>query len=70
MNLVRYDGPKTPCPLENLIKFSVLPLSELAKKAISHNRANVIDFQFLKNVINNGPEFNGYNTIKSRDAGH
>ena len=70
LDIARYDGPKKPCPPEDLIKFCVLPLAELAKTAISLNRANEMDFNFLKRVTNNGPEFNGYNTMISREAGH
>ncbi|KAL8568389.1 hypothetical protein ACOMHN_066414 [Nucella lapillus] len=70
LDIARYGGPKKPMPPENLMKVQVLPLSVLARAAVSLNRAREVDFQFLRDVSKGGPEYNGYNTKKTREDGH
>ena len=69
LDVARYGGPKKPTPPENLMKVQVLPLSVLARAAVSLNRAKERDFEFLRDVSKGGPEYNGYNTKRTREEG-
>lgn len=67
----RYQGPKiVPMP-DNCSKKSFLPLKVLCSAILSETRAKELDIAFLKDVINNEacPEYNGYNTMVTRQKG-
>ena len=67
----RYQGPKIiPVP-DNCSKRSVLPLKILCSAILSERRAKELDIAFLRDVTNNEvcPEYNGYNTMVTRQQG-
>jgi len=68
----RYQGPKKPHMPEDKSKKHVLPLSVLAKKAVSRSHEQESDFAFLQAVLCTPkyPEYNGYNTRIATEQGH
>ena len=67
----RYKGPSNPPMPSEAARYELLPLSVLARAALSINRANDNDFHFM-NLISSGvgiSEYNGYNTKIAREAG-
>jgi hypothetical protein len=67
----RYQGPKTVPMPDRSAKKSVLPLKVLCSSVISERRAKELDVAFMIDVINTDscPEYNGYNTMITRDEG-
>ena len=67
----RYNGPKKPKMLD-VLRDKVLPLSELAKRQVSLNRAADLDHEFFKAVAHSDhtPEHGGFNTKLAREQGH
>ena len=70
LDVMRYTGPKKPDPPKDCLNIHVLPLSLLARMALSRNRSHETDFAFFNDIGKDGvPEFNGYNTEKTRLEG-
>ena len=67
----RYQGPKIVLMPDNCSKKSVLPLKVLCSAILSERRAKELDIAFLRDVTNNEdcPEYNGYNTMVTRQQG-
>jgi len=65
IEICRYTGPKKPTPPERSLRLQVPTLAELAQTAILLSRARERDFEFLRDVCNGSPEYNGYNTTKN-----
>ena len=67
----RYQGPKIVPMLDNGSKKSVLPLKALCRAILSERRAKELDIAFLRDITNNEacPEYNGYNTMVTRQQG-
>ena len=64
----QYKGPSNPPMPSEAARYKVLPLSVLARAALSIKRGNDNDSHFM-NLIGSGveiPEYNGYNTKISR----
>ena len=67
----RYQGPNiVPMP-DNCSKKSVPLLTVLCSAILSERRAKELDIAFLRDVTNNEarPEYNGYNTMMTRQQG-
>lgn len=69
VEIVRYEGLKKPLPPVSIIKIQVPPLAILARTACSLKRARERDFEFFQDVSNGSPEYNGYNTKRTREEG-
>ena len=71
LDIMRYNGPKKLEMPTQYLKRQVPPLRILAHMVISQQRANVLNLNFLKDVVQSEgcPEFNGYNTRLCRERG-
>ena len=65
----RYTGQKKPIPPKNSKKITVPTLVTLAQTTVVSRRARERDLEFLKDVYHGGPEYNGYNTKRTREEG-
>ena len=71
VKIQHYQGPKRPNMPANYPRRCVLALRMLAEKAILNARARDLDLQFMRDItlVNNLPEFGGYNTAIVRRQG-
>ena len=69
MKICRYDGPKKPPPPAELMQVKDPTPGDLARTANSLARDRERDLKFLKDVTYGGPEYNGYNTKRTRNEG-
>lgn len=71
VNISRYKGPKNPPMPRDEAKQAVTSLKVLASQVVVLQRAQQLDFMFLKSIAKDVEiaEYNGFNTKQARHAG-
>ena len=70
IEIQRYKGEKKPLMPSNYSLINVLPLKVLCHHAVLLCRSKECDFLAVNLSSNNIPDFNSYNTLEARKAGH
>ena len=71
LEIARYQGPAKPLMPVIDAKYNVLSLKVLCRQAISVKKANDLDINFVNAILkeDSTPEYNGFNTAHTRNAG-